>query len=134
VIRVYTASKLGHSRRWIDLRSSWQDVTFTARWPDMHATTGPPTPERARLHWLEDEEDVRSADVVLVYAEEGEHLRGALVEAGMGIALGKTIIVVGEHPDFGTWQHHPKVFRASDLEHARVRPKELALQRHAEAE
>jgi hypothetical protein len=56
---------------------------------------------------------------VLVYAEDGEHLRGALIEAGMAIALGKRVIVVGDHPDFGTWQHHPNVAYATDLSHAK---------------
>lgn len=63
--------------------------------------------------------------MVLVYAEEGEHLRGALVEAGMAIALGKTVLVIGDHPDFGTWQHHPKVIHAADLDQARTRLTEL---------
>lgn len=63
---------------------------------------------------------------MLVYAEEGEHLRGALVEAGMAIALGKIVLVIGSHPDFGTWQHHPNVMHAADLDHARARLAELA--------
>lgn len=117
MIRVYTASKLQHRQRWKSLRSQWPGVTFTARWPDFEKDK-PDSNEEARNNWLKDEEDVRRADVVLVYAEEGEHLRGALVEAGMAIALGKTVLVVGDHPDFGTWQHHPKVIHAVDLDHA----------------
>jgi len=118
------ASKLRHRQRWISIRSQWPGVTFTARWPDFEKDR-PDSNEEARGNWLKDEEDVRSADVVLVYAEEGEHLRGALVEAGMAIALGKIVMVVGNHPDFGTWQHHPKVLHAADLDHARARLTEL---------
>jgi hypothetical protein len=124
LIRVYTASKLHHRHRWISLRSQWPDVTFTARWPDLEKDN-PPSEGEARRNWLKDEEDVRRADVVLVYAEAGDHLRGALIEAGMALALGKIVLVVGDHPDFGTWQHHPGVMHATDLDHARSRLTEL---------
>jgi len=126
MIRVYTASKLQHWRRWKDLRSQWPEVTFTARWPDIDIASVPGTPQEARAHWLDDEADVRSADVVLVYAESADNLRGALVEAGMAIALNKKVLVVGDHPDFGTWQHHPNVAHATDLDHARIRLQEFA--------
>ena len=127
MLQVYMASKLHHFRRWRALRAQWSNLHFTARWPDMDVSTVPGTPEEARKHWIEDEEDVRAADAVLVYAEDGEHLRGALVEAGMAIALRKTVVVVGTHPDFGTWQHHPRVIQARDLEEARQRLEELSL-------
>lgn len=125
MIRVYTASKLHHRQRWVSLRSQWPGVTFTARWPDLEKDR-PSSDDEARSNWLKDEEDVRKADVVMVYAEDGEHLRGALIEAGMAIALGKTVLVVGDHPDFGTWQHHPRVMHAADLDHAHSRLTELA--------
>ena len=124
MIPVYTASKLHHRERWRSLRSQWPDVTFTARWPDLDKDI-PSSSDEARSNWLKDEEDVRRADVVMVYAEDGDHLRGALIEAGMAIALGKTVMVVGEHPDFGTWRHHPRVVHASDLDHAHSRLNEL---------
>lgn len=121
MIRVYTASKLQHWLKWKELRAEWPEFKFTARWPDVDIASIPGTPEQCAAHWLDDEKDVRSADVVLVYAEDGEHLRGALIEAGMAIALGKQVIVVGNHPDFGTWQHHPNVTRVADLSHAKDR-------------
>lgn len=113
---VYLASKLAHAKKWREL--DWPEINLTARWPHSHVGV-PDTADFARLFWTEDEDDVMSSDVVLVYAEDGEHLRGALVEAGMGIALGKHVIVVGDHPDFGTWQYHPMVLRAKTLEQAR---------------
>jgi nucleoside 2-deoxyribosyltransferase len=125
LIRVYTATKLRHRQRWKSLRSHGRGITFTARWPDLEKDQ-PSSDDEARSNWLKDEEDVRKADVVIVYAEDGDHLRGALIEAGMAIALGKTVMVVGEHPDFGTWRHHPRVVHASDLDHARSRLNELA--------
>jgi hypothetical protein len=68
-------------------------------------------------HWIEDHQDVAQSDVVLVYAEEGDVLRGAFVEAGMGIALEKLVVAVGDG-EFGTWVCHPQVTRVPNLESA----------------
>ena len=126
-IKVYTASKLAEADLWKSLRGEWPEVTFTARWPFFHAGDVPNTPFYAKAFWLQDAEDVKACDVVLVYGTQGEHLRGALVEAGMAIALGLKVIVVGDHPDYGTWQYHPSVFRVPGLEEARTLLKCLAL-------
>lgn len=115
--RVYTASKLGQAPRWRDLIAERPDIEFTARWPHSHIDV-PDTPDFASAFWLEDEQDVRRANAVLVYAEGDEHLRGALVEAGMGIAFRKHVVVVGEHPDYGTWQYHPSVYRVESIDAA----------------
>lgn len=109
MIRVYTASKMKQGRKWLDLHAGAQGLYFHARWLKHTALGTPDTPEHAAKFWLEDEQDVRDADVVLVYAEQGEHLRGALVEAGMALACGVPVVVVGDSPDFGTWQYHPGV-------------------------
>lgn len=115
MIRVYTASKIASASLWRDLSSQWPGVLFIARWL-RHAEIGTPDlPEYAERFWREDEQDIRDCDAVLVYAWGNVHLRGALVEAGMGIAFGKTVIVVGAHPDYGTWQFHPRVVRVPDL-------------------
>lgn len=119
-IRVYTASKLDHAERWKKLRAEWPEVHFTARWPffvGQIADDG----YNATQFWQDDHADVQRADVILVFAEKPEEkLRGALVEAGMGIAAGKKVIVIGEHPDYSTWQFHPLVTRLSSLERARI--------------
>jgi nucleoside 2-deoxyribosyltransferase len=116
MIRVYTASKLRHGAMW---RAYADDrVHFHARWlvHNLHGTQA--DPERATEFWIEDEHDVRCADAVIVYAEEEDKLRGALVEAGMAVAYGIPVIVIGSHPDYGTWQYHPGVARADTLEQA----------------
>lgn len=119
-IRVYTASKLDYAERWKKLRVEWKEVHFTARWPFFVGQI-PDDGYHAKQFWQDDHEDVKRADVVLVYAEKSEEkLRGALVEAGMGIAGGKKVIVVGDHPDYSTWQFHPLVTRCRSLEQARV--------------
>jgi hypothetical protein len=114
--KVYFASKMHHAVKWKGFYDH-PDIHVVSRWPFLE-TFVEPTPANAKKFWLDDHADVTRADVVIVYAEEGEHLRGALIEAGIGIALGKRIIVVGDHPDYGTWQHHPQVQRAISLENA----------------
>jgi hypothetical protein len=112
MIRLYTASKMTHAAMWRQLRLVYTNIHFTARWPYLE-TEIPSTPEHAKIFWQDDLLDVSVADAVLCYAEEGEHLRGALVEAGIALGLGKKVIVVGDHPDYGTWQYHPKVIRSN---------------------
>lgn len=115
MLRVYTASKLRHAAMWRALCRDTPHIYAHARWLKHNTLGTPDTPEHAAEFWLQDEQDVRDADVVLIYAEPDDHLRGALVEAGIAIACGVPVIVVGNHPDFGTWQYHPGVFRALNL-------------------
>lgn len=126
-VRVYGASKLKHAGLWKELRTQWPEIIWTARWPVMHVGTVPDEPCFAKVFWQHDYEDVREADVVMVYAEPQDHLRGALVEAGMCIAMGGRVIVVGDNPDYGTWQYHPQVYKAKDLAEARLLLKTMAI-------
>lgn len=125
MIRVYTASKLSKAAMWRELNKKWPHVIFHARWLKHNEIGTPDLPEYAPRFWMEDQQDVKTADAVLVYAEEGEHLRGALVEAGMAIAFIVPVIVVGEHPDYGTWRHHPCVTQVADLNEAAQILKEI---------
>jgi hypothetical protein len=118
LIRVYTASKLTDAPLWRSLEKDWPHVIFHARWL-RHIDVGTPdTPKLAASYWLEDEQDVVSADALIVYSESNTPLRGALVEIGMAIAFGVSVIVVGDNPAFGTWQYHPGVHRVPDLKAA----------------
>lgn len=120
-LKVYTASKLSEAPRWRALVEEWPEIEFTARWPFKHVDNIPDNVVAlAKVFWQHDLEDVTNADVVLLYAEPEHKLRGGLVEAGMAIALGHCVIVVGEHTDYGTWQHHPLVYKAEDMRAARL--------------
>ena len=131
--KLYIASKTNHAKSWLELRKKWPEVHFVMRWPwqvvaDGHDGTVE-APDYASHFWQNDLADVREADYVLVYAEGQfsaienaevyEKLRGALVEAGMALALGKQVILVGNAPDYGTWQHHPNVIKVKTLDDAR---------------
>lgn len=102
--KVYGASKLKHAPLWQGLRMTWQDIEWTARWPDLVGGVED-NDNFAREFWRHDVQDVMRSDCVLLYSQPDDRLRGALVEAGVGIALGKHVIVVGENPDYGTWQY-----------------------------
>lgn len=127
MFRIYTASKLRQAQMWQAIHDSHPDVYFHARWlKHTGKLKTPDTPENAKRFWIEDEQDVKHADAVFVFAEDDEHLRGALVEAGMAIAYGKPVYVIGEHPDYGTWQYHPAVVRVRTVEEAIAHYKEFA--------
>ena len=118
MIRIYGASKLDKVPLWTRLRREWEAVHFVMRWPWEHVGVIEDTPQEARKFWVEDLEDVMKAQLVMVYGEPQDKLRGALVEAGMAIATGRKVLVVGEHPDYGTWQYHPSVYQACNLDAA----------------
>lgn len=118
MIRVYTASQMHHADRWRALCRRSLQILCHARWLKHAALGTPETAANAREFWQQDEQDVRDADALMVFAAPGDRLRGALVEVGIALACGVPVIVIGEHPDYGTWQYHPGVTRVADLEAA----------------
>jgi nucleoside 2-deoxyribosyltransferase len=112
-MKVYLAGKLTSAAFFAHVREKIKPngIEVTSRWID-HALAGRPESE-AREFWQEDLEDVAKADALICYAADTtEILRGALVETGAALALGKYVCAVGpENPSFGTWQHHPRVVR-----------------------
>lgn len=123
-IKVYTGTKLNNASFIRDTIAHWPEIEVTSRWPFSHVDGDSPLwPEDCAAHgsifWIHDEEDVRRADVVLVFGYGDAPLKGALVEAGMAIGLGKRVIVVGENPSYSTWQYHPLVYRVRDMDTAR---------------
>ncbi len=80
--------------------------------------SGDPSPDEAREFWKENQQDIETADALLLYVEQGDHLKGALVEVGIAIANDVPVIIVGEHPDHGTWKYHRDVEWAEDIDDA----------------
>lgn len=116
MIRIYPASKLRHGKMWRDLCDRTPTVQFHARWLKHNKIGTPDDPDNAKAFWLQDVQDIKDADGVFVYAEPEDRLRGALVEAGVAIALGVPVYVIGDrHPDYGTWQHHPTVRKVKTI-------------------
>lgn len=106
---IYMASKAHHRPRWRVLRdasgfnivSSWIDT------PDEYSTD--PTGLDYRRLWAKCVADVHRCDTLVVYVESGEHMKGALVEVGVALGLGKEVIITGDLGDNGTWAHHERV-------------------------
>ena len=117
-LSIYFASKTDHAVQGKILSADWNEFKWTARWPWLVGKV-PESSTLASIFWEQDFADVAAADVVLVYAKRTDVLRGALVEAGAGIALGKRVLLVGINESYGTWQHHPSVLTALDLQQAR---------------
>jgi hypothetical protein len=118
MIRVYPASKIERAKQWHELQQKWHHVFFHARWLKHNWKGTPDREQYAKAFWKEDEIDVKHADAILLHAEAGEHLKGALVEVGIAIGHGIPVIVVGSHPDYSTWQFHPAVIRVANLKEA----------------
>lgn len=107
--RIYIASKAKHRPRWREFRdilgydiiSQWIDT-------DDKFNENPEGLDYAKL-WRACVQDVKNCDVLVIYIEEEEHLKGALVELGIALGLNKEIIVTGILGDNGTWYHHDRV-------------------------
>src|SRR5262245_28749645 len=89
-MKIYTASKTKHAEKWRRLR---QFHTITASWMDevdkKRAADFAGLATRCVT-------EIADADFLLLYCEPGEHLKGALIEAGIALALQKPIRCVGK--------------------------------------
>lgn len=121
MISVYVASKLHHAPMWLELFRAHQctkgRIHFTSRWPYLVGQVEE-SPGAAKHFWIDDLADLTRADVVLAYAEETDLLAGSLVEVGMALGQGKTVVLVGESQQFSTWQFHPLVRRFASITNA----------------
>lgn len=107
-LRIYTASKVKHARRWQLMRQAGWHVVST--WID-EAEEGQ-TSDWADL-WERCISEARKADILLAYAEQGEVLKGGLVEVGAALSHGVQVLAVG--PVQGSWVKHPLVSQVADL-------------------
>lgn len=126
-LRVYFASKTSHAQKWRDYDLNSKVLKVTSRWIKQVILDGECVIANPKVKgelrdfasrcWIEDQQDIQGADYLVLYAEEGEHLRGGLVEAGIAIEYGIPVICIGSHPDYGSWQWHPMCMRLDSLEH-----------------
>jgi hypothetical protein len=124
MLKIYTASKLAKAQMWEELGKA-DHIFLSSRWLKHVKVGTPDSPDNAYYFWQENIDDVKECDRLVVYGTEDEHLRGALVEVGAALAFDKFVDVIGEHPDYGTWQFHPNIFHHKTiedwLEHLRTR-------------
>lgn len=110
-MKVYVASKLNHAEMWKNYRANWApEIEVISTWIDNYDPDDLGVNTEFAAGWSQNLIEVRSCDVVLCYGERSDQLRGALVEAGAALGLGKPVIGVGDSESFGTWKHHPNVY------------------------
>jgi len=119
---VYVASRASVPERpayWRRLRE--EGYRLTSSWIDEG-----PAPCMATL-WSKIEQEIADSAGVLLYAEPDDFpLRGALIECGMALGVGKSVALVLpnveiELPSYrpiGSWVCHPKVQRFDTVEDA----------------
>lgn len=109
---VYIASNLRHYQKWLNLPSdSLSGCLLVSTWPrvvELVGILGDSDPKITRRAWIMNIEDISDCDFLVVYGEDGEKLRGALVECGVALAMKKPIVLCGD-ANWGTWINHPGV-------------------------
>lgn len=107
--KIYIASKAKHRPRWREFRDV-MGYDIISQWIDTddEFTENPEGLDYTKL-WQACIQDVKDCDVLVLYVEEGEHLKGALVELGVALGLRKEIVMTGPIGDNGTWHNHDKV-------------------------
>lgn len=103
-VAIYCASKTTHAVKWRALRAVGWNVVST--WID-EAGEGQTT-DYAELADRSIRE-AASADVLLLYCEPEESLKGALIEAGAALTAGKVVLCVGDCPSLSRiFSRHPR--------------------------
>jgi len=110
MLRIYVISKVSNAGMWRELRgkgwpiiSTWLNdgdeasIDFSEAWP----------------RYLQ---EAASATHVMVYAQEGDRLKGGLAELGAAVSAGaKALVVDYMPPEFRTIQKHPNVHLVGDI-------------------
>lgn len=121
---IYVASRASvekYPREWRRLRSLGWPINST--WID---EAGPGETADLGELWQRIETEVRAARGVVLWAEaEDFPLKGAFIEVGMALGMGKPVAVYTRHvfthrdyKPFGSWMNHPLVSLASSLSEA----------------
>ena len=114
--KVYFAGKTRRRAEFAALQTTY-NIDIVSRW----CLTRPcePTPHNSERFWDIDFQDIRQAEFLICQADQ--NLYGALVECGYALALGVTVILVGECPAFNTWQFHKPIIRVPTMSEALAR-------------
>lgn len=109
----YVASKTKHAAKWkayrdsgVPIISTWIDeagIGETKSFPDL---------------WRRCVSETRKARALIVYAEDGDELKGALIEVGAALASNTPVFMVGNIEAMKTARNHPLVRQCGYLEQA----------------
>lgn len=111
---IYTASRVRHASLWHGYRA--EGFSISATWID---EAGPgETADMGEL-WERCVSEARTAAAVVLYRENGEMLKGALVEVGAALGAGVPVFAVGcDDLKEYSWLHHRLVTRCATLREA----------------
>jgi hypothetical protein len=119
---IYTASRVRHAEKWLAMRRA--GVNVTARWID---EAGEGQTGDFGVLWERILQDVTRSNSLLIYCEPDDvPLKGALVEAGMALALRVPVVAVlpgvvlepRSMRPIGSWLSHPLVTIAKSIDEA----------------
>jgi hypothetical protein len=117
---IYVASKAKHRQMWCRLRGELGPVrhfTINSSWIDVDDAVSELSSEEYVDLWMRCAEEVNAADVLVLYSEPGEELKGALIETGSAALAGKPVLVTGHRLNH-SWLHLPNVTYREDVRSA----------------
>ena len=111
---IYIASKACHAPKWIDLRSkNWNIISSWINFYEKDMITD------WSEHWITCVREARSADFLILYHEDNEVQKGALIELGAALAKSTKIIFVGDpEKPHQSVINHPRIRVVSTIEEA----------------
>lgn len=135
--RIYVSSIPGRAEMWKGLRDE-KGWNIVSTWID---ESGPGQTACMTELWQRITTEVYSCDSLILYFGQNDRLlKGALVEAGMALSLGKHVFVVFEESltmaemenTLGSWLAHPNVIHVASLFLAHITATQVHVTRRRE--
>lgn len=114
-MKIYIASKTKHAQKWVDLRNSGVNIIST--WIDEAGDGQSPNLSDLCSRCISES---MSCDAMVVYAEDGDYLKGAFIEMGAALSVpNKPIYLVGSVLPYGSaFTYSQQVFTAKTINEA----------------
>ncbi len=102
-MKIYIASKTKHAPKWRKLRANGLNIIST--WIDEAGAGESIDLSDLAIRCID---EAKSADRLILYCEDADVLKGALIEVGAALAFGVPVFVVGSSYSLQTaLRHHP---------------------------
>ena len=109
--KIYMASKVKHFQKWIDLRNEGHDIVST--WID-EAGEGQTKDKKELCSRVINE--ITKCNFMVVYVEDGEFLKGALIEMGLAMSFDIPIMMVGRVlKTDSVFTHYHSIYQCSSI-------------------
>lgn len=113
-MKIYIASKTRHAAKWRKLREKGFEIIST--WIDEAGKGETKDFKDLAIRCIN---EAKTADKVILYSDNDENLKGALMEVGAALANNIRVYVVGYSPSFETaLNQHPLWIEAVSLDYA----------------